>query len=318
MTRPDAVGDDVLASVLQTVVDDEREQRPASFPEVAAHANVTQEEAAAAVVRLRDMELLQIMYDAQDPQYEEASRDSLSPQPSLEHLRHAVIGLRRASEQQALAWLDQHGSGGSVGSGEGEAGRTPGEEPRSRKVPLGDGDGDDTGRPSSVAMAGSAAAGSRQAADDVGQREQSEREQAEQARREQARQEQLERERAELAERQQAEQRQAEQRQAEQQQAERQQAEQQERPARLLDDREEGVFVDRWREVQRHFVDDPQRAVRDGDALVAELIQALAQRFSDQKRELEQHWSGGGEPSTEQLRRALQAYRSFFRRLLGT
>jgi hypothetical protein len=90
-----------------------------------------------------------------------------------------------------------------------------------------------------------------------------------------------------------------------------------EQPAPLLDDREAGVFLDRWREVQGRFVDDPQGAVRDGDSLVAELMQALAQRFADQKGGLQEQWDRGGEPETEQLRRALQGYRSFFHRLLS-
>jgi hypothetical protein len=88
--------------------------------------------------------------------------------------------------------------------------------------------------------------------------------------------------------------------------------------APLLDDREAEVFLDRWREVQARFVDDPQGAVRDGDGLVAELMQSLAQRFSDHKSGLEEQWNRGSEPETEELRRALQQYRSFFDRLLST
>jgi hypothetical protein len=100
---------------------------------------------------------------------------------------------------------------------------------------------------------------------------------------------------------------------------EQQQTDQQaEQYAPLLEDRESGVFLDRWREVQARFVDDPQAAVRDGDALVAELMQALASRFSEQKGALQQHWDTGSEPETEQLRRTLQEYRSFFQRLLST
>ncbi|MDQ3612538.1 MAG: hypothetical protein M4D85_13235, partial [Actinomycetota bacterium] len=86
----------------------------------------------------------------------------------------------------------------------------------------------------------------------------------------------------------------------------------------LLSDREAGVFLDRWREVQAGFVDDPRTAVQDGDALVAELMRSLSHRFAEQKGALEEQWKSGGEPETEQLRLALQEYRSFFNRLLST
>ncbi len=95
----------------------------------------------------------------------------------------------------------------------------------------------------------------------------------------------------------------------------------QEAPARdlpLLEDGQAEAFLRRWSEVQARFVDDPQAAVRDGDSLVAELLQALAARFADHKDGLEQSWSGGGHADTEQLRLALQSYRSFFQRLLST
>jgi hypothetical protein len=95
----------------------------------------------------------------------------------------------------------------------------------------------------------------------------------------------------------------------------------QEQPARdlpLLEDGESEAFLRRWHEVQARFVDDPQAAVRDGDSLVAELLQALATRFADHKHGLEQSWRDGGQADTEQLRLALQSYRSFFQRLLST
>jgi hypothetical protein len=86
----------------------------------------------------------------------------------------------------------------------------------------------------------------------------------------------------------------------------------------LLDDIQATDFLDRWSDVQSRFVDDPQGAVRDGDSLVAELMQALAERFSQHKSGLEEQWQRGTEPETEQLRLALQSYRSFFQRLLST
>ncbi len=89
-------------------------------------------------------------------------------------------------------------------------------------------------------------------------------------------------------------------------------------PAPLLSDSEADVFLDRWREVQARFIDDPRAAVQDGDGLVTELMRSLTDRFGEQKRALEERWSSGSQPETEQLRRALQAYRSFFERLLST
>jgi hypothetical protein len=82
----------------------------------------------------------------------------------------------------------------------------------------------------------------------------------------------------------------------------------------------EGVIVShkqKWQEIQAAFVDQPQDAVRDADSLVAEIIQTLTSSFADQRHSLEEKWSRGSEVSTEDLRRALQQYRSFFERLLA-
>ncbi|MBA2331298.1 MAG: hypothetical protein H0V94_00715 [Actinobacteria bacterium] len=76
-------------------------------------------------------------------------------------------------------------------------------------------------------------------------------------------------------------------------------------------------FRERWADVQAGFVDEPRRAVEDADALVAEVMQRLAETFSTERATLEQQWDGDGEPSTEDLRVGLQRYRSFFDRLLS-
>jgi hypothetical protein len=86
----------------------------------------------------------------------------------------------------------------------------------------------------------------------------------------------------------------------------------------LLDEATADPFARRWSEVQARFVDDPRQAVRDADGLVAELMQALAERFAQHKGGLEEQWTSGSEPDTESLRLALQQYRSFFDRLLRT
>jgi hypothetical protein len=86
----------------------------------------------------------------------------------------------------------------------------------------------------------------------------------------------------------------------------------------LLGPADEDRFRQRWGDAQARFVDDPQDAVRTADGLVAELMQSLAQGFSEHKARLEAQWQRGGDPDTEELRQALQRYRSFFDRLLST
>jgi hypothetical protein len=76
-------------------------------------------------------------------------------------------------------------------------------------------------------------------------------------------------------------------------------------------------FRGRWQEVQAGFVDEPRQAVQDADALVAELMQRLAETFSNERSSLESQWDGDGDVSTEDLRVALQRYRGFFQRLLS-
>src|SRR5438105_9322215 len=73
----------------------------------------------------------------------------------------------------------------------------------------------------------------------------------------------------------------------------------------------------RWDEIQTGFVDNPRQAVEQADHLVAETVKRLAQMFADERNKLEQQWSRGDHVSTEDLRVALQRYRSFFDRLLS-
>lgn len=75
-------------------------------------------------------------------------------------------------------------------------------------------------------------------------------------------------------------------------------------------------FRKRWTDVQSGFVDDPRRAVADGDELVAEVMQSLAESFAHERKRLETELSETGEASTETLRVGLRRYRSFFERLL--
>jgi hypothetical protein len=73
----------------------------------------------------------------------------------------------------------------------------------------------------------------------------------------------------------------------------------------------------RWEKIQGGFVDEPRRAVEEADTLVAELMQQLADSFAKEREGLEGQWDRGDEVSTEDLRIALQRYRSFFDRLLS-
>jgi hypothetical protein len=73
----------------------------------------------------------------------------------------------------------------------------------------------------------------------------------------------------------------------------------------------------RWTDIQGAFVDEPRRAVEQADGLVAEAIKRLAEMFASERDRLEQQWDRGDDVDTEDLRQALQRYRSFFTRLLS-
>ena len=87
--------------------------------------------------------------------------------------------------------------------------------------------------------------------------------------------------------------------------------------AQLLADDELQNMLVQWKDIQAEFVDEPRKAVQDADALVAELMQRLAQMFASEREQLESRWSGGGDVDTENLRHGLRRYRSFFERLLA-
>lgn len=74
----------------------------------------------------------------------------------------------------------------------------------------------------------------------------------------------------------------------------------------------------RWSAVQTGFVDEPRRAVSEADGLVTEVMDRLSSAFANERRRLESQWSRDERVSTEDLRVALQRYRSFFERLLTT
>lgn len=85
----------------------------------------------------------------------------------------------------------------------------------------------------------------------------------------------------------------------------------------LLSDVELTELRSRWSTIQAGFVDEPRHAVEEADQLVASAIQRLAEGFARERASLETQWEKGSDVSTEDLRLALQRYRSFFGRLLN-
>lgn len=86
----------------------------------------------------------------------------------------------------------------------------------------------------------------------------------------------------------------------------------------LFADEQSASYRSRWDEIQARFVDDPRGAVGEADELVSTVIGELESSFRSRRDSLEAGWQEGDETSTESLRLALQAYRSFFGRLLNT
>jgi hypothetical protein len=85
----------------------------------------------------------------------------------------------------------------------------------------------------------------------------------------------------------------------------------------LLQNNETAELRRKWDSVQTGFVDEPRRAVEQADELVAVALKRLADLFAAERSQLEGQWDRGDDVSTEDLRLALQRYRSFFGRLMS-
>ncbi len=85
----------------------------------------------------------------------------------------------------------------------------------------------------------------------------------------------------------------------------------------LVSDTDASSYRQRWTAIQSEFVDEPRSSVEQADGLVAEVMQRVAQGFSQERSKLESQWERGDDISTEDLRQALQHYKSFFQRLLA-
>jgi hypothetical protein len=90
-----------------------------------------------------------------------------------------------------------------------------------------------------------------------------------------------------------------------------------ETPESLLAKRQVEEMRSRWGTIQESFIDEPRKAVKEADALVASAVKQISEAFSAQRGELEKQWTQGDQISTEELRLALQRYRAFFSRLLS-
>jgi hypothetical protein len=87
-------------------------------------------------------------------------------------------------------------------------------------------------------------------------------------------------------------------------------------PMPLFSASEMADFRSQWSKVQTGFVDEPRQTVAEADKLVASVMKRLAEGFANERSGLEKQWDRGDNVSTEDLRLALQRYRSFFDRLL--
>ena len=85
----------------------------------------------------------------------------------------------------------------------------------------------------------------------------------------------------------------------------------------LLPDDQSERFRSTWEEIQTSFVDRPQEAVENADALVADVMQRVTANLTKERERLEGQWAQGDDVSTEDLRVALTRYRTFFDRLLA-
>jgi hypothetical protein len=84
----------------------------------------------------------------------------------------------------------------------------------------------------------------------------------------------------------------------------------------LINQDESDHFRTRWNEIQARFVDEPRTAVQQADGLVSEVVEKITQVFASERSSLESQWNQGSEVSTEDLRKTLQHYRTFFNRLV--
>ncbi|WP_162908032.1 hypothetical protein [Allorhizocola rhizosphaerae] len=75
-------------------------------------------------------------------------------------------------------------------------------------------------------------------------------------------------------------------------------------------------YREAWRDIQAHFVDEPEAALGEAQDLVAEAVQALADALLAEQVSLDPH-EDDETPDTEALRIAMRGYRDFLERVLA-
>ena len=90
-------------------------------------------------------------------------------------------------------------------------------------------------------------------------------------------------------------------------------------PAHFFSDDDSRLFRQRWTQVQSGFIDRPQETVEQADALLGDVLERLSRGLADERSELAARWRGGADrkADTEDLRLAVQGYRSLLERLVG-
>ena len=87
-------------------------------------------------------------------------------------------------------------------------------------------------------------------------------------------------------------------------------------PEHLLSGEDLNALKSQWSAIQIAFVDEPRKSVEQADALVAELMERVTRQYSKRREILNGDGADHRDISTEDLRIALQGYRSFFNRLV--
>jgi hypothetical protein len=73
----------------------------------------------------------------------------------------------------------------------------------------------------------------------------------------------------------------------------------------------------RWNSIQIEFVDEPRKSVEQADTLLVEALEKINHALANKRTMLNESWANHEDMSTEDLRIALQGYRTFLNRLLA-